>query len=202
MRQSPGRRTFLRSTALALASPLLTLGPKTLAQSAPPKASGQDAERLRSLTDWTMLTMNTPNPTPYAAHIFHSKSGESLMRATNAVGPEHDPSAHGEVRTIRLACQKLQSASLRGYTLYTTCEPCAMCMACCLWANLDRVVFGATVADAAQYGHQILIPSAEVQHRSDMPCQVEGPIERDYCLRLFTNPTMQALFQKWKASGL
>jgi tRNA(Arg) A34 adenosine deaminase TadA len=154
---------------------------------------------MRALADWTMLTMDTPSPVPYGAEIFDSKRGTSLMRAANAVHAEHDPSAHGEVRTIRLACKKLQSASLRGYTLYTTCEPCPMCMACCLWAGLDRVVYGATIADAAVYGHQIMIPSAEVQRRSDVPCVVDGPVEREHCLTLFTNPKMQAAFRRWNS---
>ncbi len=146
-----------------------------------------------------MTTMTTPYPTPYAAEIFDSKTGVSLMRAANSVGPDHDPSAHGEIHSIRLACQKLNSGRLRGYTLYTTCEPCPMCMSCCLWAGLDRVVYGATIADAARFGSQIMIPSAEVQRRSDIPCIVTGPVERDLCLTLFTNPTMQARYAARKA---
>ncbi len=70
------------------------------------------------------------------------------MRAVNAVRREHDPSSHAETRTVRLACKKLKRTSLAGYTMYSTCEPCAMCMANALWAGLDRVVFGATIADA------------------------------------------------------
>jgi len=69
---------------------------------------------MRELAAWTALTLDTPNPVPFGAEIFHSKSGESLMRAANAVGEEHDPSAHAEVRTIRLACNKLNSYWLRG----------------------------------------------------------------------------------------
>jgi tRNA(Arg) A34 adenosine deaminase TadA len=188
------RRTVFGALALAVSAPLLA--GEMFAEDG---GSALDAQRMRALADFTMLTMDTPHPIPYAAEIFDSKSGESLMRALNAVGPEHDPSAHGEVRTIRLACQKLQSTSLRGYTLYTTCEPCPMCMACCLWAGLDRVVYGATIADAARFGHQIMIPAVEVQKRSDMTCVVNGPVEHEKCLALFTNPSMQKAFQKWKS---
>ena len=77
------------------------------------------------------------------------------MRAVNRVGPDHDPSAHAETLTIRLACANLAKASLKGYTLYTTCEPCAMCMACALWSGLDRLVFGATIADAARFARRL-----------------------------------------------
>jgi tRNA(Arg) A34 adenosine deaminase TadA len=197
------RRSFLRSVSVAATASVFADAPLALAA---PQATGEgqtepgpDAERMRALAAWTALTMETPDPVPYGAEIFHSSSGERLMRATNAVGPEHDPSAHAEVRTIRLACSKLNSYSLRGYTLYTTCEPCPMCMACALWAGLDRVVYGATIADAARFGHQIQIPAAEVEKRADMRCVVDGPVEHDVCLALFTNPNMQKAFKRWNS---
>ena len=202
----PGRRSVFRGLSLMMLAAFLPVGleakadERVSAERSSAGGSALDAQRMRALADFTMLTMETPHPIPYGAEIFHTQTGESLMRALNAVGAEHDPSAHGEVRTIRLACQKLQSASLRGYTLYTTCEPCPMCMACCLWAGLDRVVYGATIADAARFGHQIMIPAAEVARRSDMKCVVDGPVEHERCLALFTNPNMQKAFQKWKSS--
>jgi tRNA(Arg) A34 adenosine deaminase TadA len=65
-------------------------------------------------------------------------------------------------------------------------------MSCCLWAGLDRVVYGATIEDAARFGHQIMISSAEVARRTDLHCEVVGPVERDRALELFTNAKMQA----------
>src|SRR5271155_4131116 len=191
------RRDFLQAISLAATTAVLSEGqlalaaPGATALSANPRDSAADAERMRDLAAFTALTMDTPNPVPFGAEIVDSKSGKSLMRATNAVGPEHDPSAHAEVHTIRLACKSLNSYSLRGYTLYTTCEPCPMCMACALWARLDRVVYGATIADAARFGHQIQIPASEVAKRTDMTCVVDGLVERDVCFALFTNPKMQ-----------
>ncbi|WP_263375571.1 nucleoside deaminase [Granulicella aggregans] len=161
-------------------------------------ATSLDAERMRSLIAFTMTTMDTPHPVPYGAEIFDSATGASLMRAVNRVSEDHDPSGHGEIVTIRKACAKLQAWSLKGYTLYTTCEPCPMCMACCLWAELDRVVYGATIADAARFGHQIMIPSVEVARRTDLKCSVTGPVERERALELFTNAKMQAVMKKWK----
>jgi tRNA(Arg) A34 adenosine deaminase TadA len=184
----------LSKIQLALAAPRVDLPTANFADSA------ADAERMRSLAAFTSLTMDTPNPVPFGAQIVDSKSGNRLMRATNAVGPQHDPSAHAEVHTIRLACKSLNSYSLRGYTLYTTCEPCPMCMACALWASLDRVVYGATIADAARFGHQIQIPAAEIAKRTDMTCIVDGPVERDVCFALFTNPKMQETFKRWNAA--
>jgi tRNA(Arg) A34 adenosine deaminase TadA len=156
-----------------------------------------DAERMRALAEWTARTLETDSPVPFGAEIVHSKSGERLMRAHNAVAVENDPSAHAEVRTIRLACKKLKGFSLQGYTLYTTCEPCPMCMADALWAGLDRVVYGATIADANRFCRQIQIPATEVAKRSDMTCVVEGPVERELCLTLFTHPNMQRAFRTW-----
>jgi tRNA(Arg) A34 adenosine deaminase TadA len=199
------RRGFLRSASLAATAAVLAKAdwalsiPQAAEKTATSGDSALDQTRMRVLAAWTALTLETPNPVPYGAEIVHSTSGERLMRATNAVGQEHDPSAHAEVRTIRLACKKVGTYSLRGYTLYTTCEPCPMCMACALWARLDRVVYGATIADAARFGRQILIPAAEVAKRTDMKCVVDGPLERDACFALFTHPNMQKTFQRWNS---
>jgi tRNA(Arg) A34 adenosine deaminase TadA len=155
---------------------------------------------MRSLAHWTARTLETDAPVPFGAEIIHTKSGERLMRAHNAVGKEHDPSAHAELRAVRLACKKLKAFSLKGYTLYTTCEPCPMCMANALWAGLDRVVYGATITDANRFCRQIQIPATEVALRSDMICRVDGPLEQELCLTLFTHPNMQRAFRAWSSS--
>ena len=62
-----------------------------------------------------------------------------------------------------------------------------------------RVVYGATIADAARTGKQIEIPAAEVAKRGDMTCVVDGPVEEGVCLALFTDPRMEKQFEKWKA---
>ncbi len=160
--------------------------------------SAADHERMRSVAAFTAETLSTDHPMPFGADIVSTATGERLMRAVNRVGPDHDPSAHAETLTIRLACAKLASGSLRGYTLYTTCEPCAMCMSCALWSGLDRLVFGATIADAGRFVSQISIPAKEVAQRTDMHCVVAGPVEREICVQLFTDPRMQKAFAQWK----
>jgi tRNA(Arg) A34 adenosine deaminase TadA len=159
-----------------------------------------DRERMRSVAAFTAETLSTDHPMPFGADIVSTATGERLMRAVNRVGPDHDPSAHAETLTIRLACAKLASGSLHGYTLYTTCEPCAMCMACALWSGLDRLVFGATIADAGRFVSQISIPAKEVARRTDLHCIVAGPVERELCVKLFTDPRMQKTFAMWKKS--
>ena len=162
--------------------------------------SAIDRERMRSVAAFTAETLSTDLPMPFGADIVSTATGERLMRAVNRVGPDHDPSAHAETLTIRLACAKLGSGSLKGYTLYTTCEPCAMCMACALWSGMDRLVFGATIADAARFVSQITIAAKEVARRTDLHCVVAGPVEREVCVKLFTDPRMQKAFALWKKS--
>ena len=156
-----------------------------------------DESRLTALVEFTALSFKTSHPVCFGALIVDSQTGETLLRARNAVARENDPSAHAEVRAVRLACKKRKSHSLKGYTLYSTCEPCPMCMANALWAGLDRVVYGATIHDANRHCRQIQIPAAEVSQRSDMPCVVTGPVLRELCYSLFTDPRMQAALATW-----
>ncbi len=155
---------------------------------------------MRELFRFTARTLETKRPVPFGAMIVSTRGGKLLMRATNAVRRENDPSSHAEVRTVRLACKKLKRTSLAGFTMYSTCEPCPMCMANALWARLDRVVFGATIADANRHCLQIHIPAREVAQRADMPCPVEGPVLRDLCNTLFTHPNMRKAFRMWSTA--
>jgi tRNA(Arg) A34 adenosine deaminase TadA len=159
-----------------------------------------DEQRMRELVSFTARTLDTPFPSPFGALIVHTESGKKLMRATNAVMREHDPSSHAETRTVRLACKKLKRPSLAGYTMYSTCEPCPMCMANALWARLDRVVFGATIEDANRYTVQIHISATEVARRADMVCDVDGPCQRELCNTLFDDPRMQQAFKTWSSA--
>jgi tRNA(adenine34) deaminase len=164
------------------------------------RSAAFDEARIREIFQFTACSLETARPVPFGALIVNTQTGERLMRATNAVMRENDPSAHAETRTVRLACKKLKRPSLAGYSMYSTCEPCAMCMANALWARLDRVVYGATIADAKRHVMQIHIPAKEVARRSDMHCVVEGPILRDLCNTLFTHPNMQRAFRSWSTS--
>ena len=160
--------------------------------------SSLDLERMTALAEFTARSMRTARPRPFGASIVHTKSGTLLLRALNNVAREFDPSSHAEVRAIRKATKRLRLLSLAGYTLYTTCEPCPMCMSAALWARLDLVVYGATIADANRHCSQILIPAVEVDARSDMTCVVDGPILRDQCYALFTHPQMLRAFRLWQ----
>ena len=78
--------------------------------------------------------------------------GELLAEGQNRVTRDNDPTAHAEVVAIRAACARRGDFSLAGATLYTSCEPCPLCMASALWARVDRVVYAADRYDSARGG--------------------------------------------------
>ncbi len=159
----------------------------------------QDVEHMQALIARTARSLSTEQPRPFGASIVHTKSGELLLRALNNAMAAFDPTAHAETRAIRLATKRLKNVSLAGYTLYSTCEPCPMCMSAALWAGLDRLVYGATIEDANRHFNQIQIPAVEVAARSDMRCVVDGPFLRDECYALFTHPNMLRAIRRWSS---
>lgn len=80
------------------------------------------------------------------------RGGELLAAGQNRVTRDNDPTAHAEVQAIREACRLTGTFSLHGTTLYSSCEPCPMCLASSLWARVDRVVYAADRDDAARGG--------------------------------------------------
>lgn len=87
---------------------------------------------------------------PFGALI--TLNGELVSTGQNRVTRDNDPTAHAEVQAIRAACLVLDTFSLAGATLYTSCEPCPMCASAALWARVDRIVFAADRDDAARGG--------------------------------------------------
>jgi tRNA(Arg) A34 adenosine deaminase TadA len=172
-----------------------------LAKKTKTAAQLKDEAFMAGLVRFTAKSMETETPVPFGALIVHTKTGEVLMQALNAVAAENDPSSHAEVRTVRKAAKKRartdKTSSLAGYTMYTTCEPCPMCMANALWSGLDRVVYGATIADANKHCKQIQVSARELTRRSDMTCIVDGPVLRAECYALFTHPNMLKIFASW-----
>jgi guanine deaminase len=87
---------------------------------------------------------------PFGALIV--RDGKVLAEGQNRVTATLDPTAHAEVVAIRAACQAAKDFSLAGATLYTSCEPCPLCLSAALWARIDRIVFAADRNDAATGG--------------------------------------------------
>ena len=87
---------------------------------------------------------------PFGAVVVHK--GQIIARGWNKVTSANDPTAHAEVVAIRAACRKLATFQLDDCELYTSCEPCPMCLAAIYWARLRRVYFGNTRQEAARVG--------------------------------------------------
>jgi guanine deaminase len=129
---------------------------------------------------------------PFGAVIV--KGGAIIAATHNTVWRDTDPTAHAEVNCIRRAASVQQDISLSGCEMYSTCEPCPMCLAAIHWSKIDRVVFGATIADAATAGFCELHVDAQVlAAMGQSPLKVEGGLLRAECA---------LLFEIWKKAGL
>lgn len=113
---------------------------------------GSDADRAFLERAVELATRNVAaGGGPFGALIV-AADGTLLGEGQNRVTRDLDPSAHAEVVAIRAACQTVGDFALPGATLYTSCEPCPMCMATALWARIDRVLYAADRDDAARGG--------------------------------------------------
>ncbi|WP_435016147.1 nucleoside deaminase [Tundrisphaera sp. TA3] len=122
------------------------------------------------------------------------RGGEVIATAHNTVWRDTDPTAHAEVNCVRAAAKALATIDLSGCTLYSTCEPCPMCLSAILWARIDRVVFGATTADAVDAGLAgMCVDARELAAMGENPLRVESGLLREECARLF---------REWKDAGL
>jgi guanine deaminase len=123
-------------------------------------------EFMRKAIALATENVRSGNGGPFGAVIVHD--GVIVGEGANRVTRENDPTAHAEVRAIRSACQSLGSFSLHGCEIYTSCEPCPMCLAAIYWARIDRIWFGNTSADAARVAfddaslyHQLALPAPQ-----------------------------------------
>ncbi|MDB6057035.1 MAG: cytidine/deoxycytidylate deaminase family protein [Verrucomicrobiales bacterium] len=110
----------------------------------------QDLKFIEAAIRLSAEHMRANDGGPFGAVVV--KNGEIIANGWNKVTSSNDPTAHAEVTAIRNACSKLNTFQLNGCVLYTSCEPCPMCLAAAYWARVDRIVFGATRQDAAKIG--------------------------------------------------
>jgi guanine deaminase len=125
---------------------------------------------------------------PFAAVI--AKNGALIATGANRVAATNDPTAHAEVVAIREACKRLESFQLDHCELFTTCEPCPMCLGAIYWARPGKVFYAASAADAAAAGFDdaFIYRELAVPHR-------ERRIPMDQILR----DEASAVFQAWLA---
>ncbi len=87
---------------------------------------------------------------PFGAVI--AKNDKIIATGMNAVTLNNDPTAHAEIQAIRQACKKLKRINLSDYTIYSSCEPCPMCLGAIYWAHLDKIYYSNSRADAKEIG--------------------------------------------------
>ena len=119
---------------------------------------------------------------PFGAVVV--KDGQIVGRGHNQVLWNNDPTCHGEISAIRNACDMLKTYSLEGCELYTTGEPCPMCLYACLWANVDKIYYGCTIRDNSIIGFRDekfdQIGTGRKQLKDYLIC-----VDREACLELF-----------------
>lgn len=87
---------------------------------------------------------------PFGAVVV--KDGKVVAKSGNQVTRTNDPTAHAEVSAIRIACKKLKTFDLTGCVIYTSCEPCPMCLSAVYWSRITTIYYGNTKVDAAKIG--------------------------------------------------
>jgi len=128
---------------------------------------------------------------PFGAAIL--RGGEVVAVAHNTVWRDGDPTAHAEINAIRAASRAVGGIDLSGTVLYSTCEPCPMCLAATHWAKIDRVVFGARIADSASAGFgELAVDAALLAKMGKSALVVQGGMLQAEAV---------VLFAEWKQSG-
>ncbi|WP_443939791.1 nucleoside deaminase [Pedobacter sp. MW01-1-1] len=127
---------------------------------------------------------------PFGAVIV--KDGEIIAASANQVTATNDPTAHAEVSAIRLACAKLNTFDLSGCVVYTSCEPCPMCLGAIYWARIDAIYYANTKSDAEKIGFS----DKFIYDELDQPMEKRAlPI-----IQLMRNEALQA-FKLWENSA-
>jgi tRNA(adenine34) deaminase len=170
---APSRRVFLAGLAAGAISPALAH-----AQAGGP-ASSEDVRFMRMA-----LEEARRGDFPFGTVIV--RDGSVIARGRNLGRTTDDPTAHGEMVAIRRCLADHGSAALRGSTLYTSGEPCAMCMGAILWCHLGRLVFAASIAQLATKIDQIMLSSADIAAKAPFaPISITGGVLADEAVALF-----------------
>lgn len=115
------------------------------------------------------------------------KNDQVIISGTSHVGERLDPTAHGESDSMKLACQKLQTLDLSGCTIYSTLEPCSMCLGCAGWCKVSRIVFGAFKEDVQPNPYELDDYHAIEHSKRIHGLEVVGGVLREECKELMKN---------------
>jgi tRNA(adenine34) deaminase len=152
----PSRRQAVGLALGAIALPIVT---PAFGRSVPQAAIPDDTRFMR-----IAIEEAAKGDYPFGAVIVHN--GEVLARGCNLTKKQKDPTAHGEMVAIRTFLANHDPAELKGTTLYTSGESCAMCMGAIIWCGIARVVYGASIAELATKIGQIMITNTEIADKT------------------------------------
>jgi tRNA(adenine34) deaminase len=175
---APGldRRHLIAGAACALAVPAAT---RAFARAVKTQATAED-ERLMGLA----IEEAARGDYPFGAVI--TRDGQVLAHGYNLGIQQQDPTAHGEMVAIRNFLAKHGPEELKGTTLYTSGEPCAMCMGAIVWCGITRLVYAASMAELATKINQIMVPSALVADESPfVEIAITGGVLAEEAMKLF-----------------
>lgn len=128
---------------------------------------------------------------PFGAVIV--KDGKVIAKSANKVISSNDPTAHAEIAAIRLACKKLKTFDLSDCIVYTSCEPCPMCLGALYWAKVDTIYYGNTKADAASINFDDQFIYEELKKTLD---------QRKLPIKQLLREEAQQAFKLWEESGM
>ncbi len=121
---------------------------------------------------------------PFGACIV--KDDRAIVATCNHVWQHTDITAHAEVEAIRLACSHLHTVDLSGCTIYSTCEPCPMCFSAIHWARISRIVYGASIGDAAGAGfNELPVSNQVIKQLAKLDIELIPHILQSECVSLF-----------------
>ena len=120
---------------------------------------------------------------PFGA-VITDKEGNIISNGNNKVLKNNDPTAHAEIVAIRKACKKLNTYDLSNYILYTSCEPCPMCLSAAIWANIKMIYYGCTKEDANNIGFRDDMIYDFLKGKNKNLINLEN-IDRNECIKLF-----------------
>ncbi len=116
--------------------------------------------------------------------VITDKNGNIIANGNNKVLKEKDPTAHAEVVAIREACKKLNTYDLSDYILYTSCEPCPMCLSAIIWSNIKEVYYACTKEDAGEIGFRDDAIYDFIKGKNEDLLNLKQ-IDRDECIKVF-----------------
>lgn len=120
--------------------------------------------------------------TPFGAVL--AMGDEIFVTAANQTKELNDPTAHAGILAIRRLADHIKQTDLSGFTLYSTCEPCPMCMSAVIWAGIDTVFFGCDIPEISHYMDQIEIRTEDIARNSFVDITVRGGILTGDCNQL------------------